>query len=139
MNAQTPDVVIELAGVPIGKGRPRFSRKLGVAFTPAKTRVFESALRYAAQEAMNGRPPLEGAISVSIIASFPIPVSWSKKKKAALENFNHHTKRPDCDNIIKCLDSMNEIVWRDDAQIAHSTIIKRYSDRPSLHISVRLL
>lgn len=134
-----PEIVIELAGVPIGKGRPRFSRKSGVAFTPAKTRVFESALRYAAQEAMNGRPPIEGAISVSIIASFPIPVSWSKKKKAALLISNHHTKRPDCDNIIKCLDSMNEIVWRDDAQIAESSIIKRYSNRPSLLITVKSL
>ena len=49
-------VVINFAGEPVAKGRPRFASIGGKprAFTPAKTRKYESALQYAAQQAMDG-------------------------------------------------------------------------------------
>jgi Holliday junction resolvase RusA-like endonuclease len=130
-------IIIRLAGVPVGKGRPRFVRATGHAFTPAKTRTYEAALRVAAGEAMEGRAPLAGAVAVRIIAAFPIPESWSKKRKqAARLGIERPTKAPDCDNIIKSLDALNEIVFRDDCQIVEAAVSKTYAEVPHLTVVV---
>jgi Holliday junction resolvase RusA-like endonuclease len=133
----SPTVTIELAGIPPAKGRPRFTRG-GIAYTPAKTRANEAALRFAAQEAMSGRPPLEGALAISITATFPVPVSWPKHKRhAALMGEHHHTRRPDTDNLLKTIDALNQVCWRDDAQIVRAEIIKLYGTRPRLTIEIK--
>lgn len=130
-------IVVELAGVPEGKGRPRFARKTGHAYTPAKTRSYEGALRLAAQDAMAGAIPLLGPVRVTVDAHFPVPQSWSAKKRAAaLLGATRPTTRPDWENIAKMLDAFNEVVWRDDAQVVEGRITKRYSDRPRLRIEV---
>jgi Holliday junction resolvase RusA-like endonuclease len=131
-------IVVELAGTPVGKGRPRFMRATGHAYTPEKTRNFETNLLLAAQDVMCGRPPIEGAVAIKVEAFFPVPVSWSQKKRAAaMLNITRPTGRPDIDNLIKVLDAFNTIVWRDDAQVVEATITKHYSDRPRLRIEVR--
>ena len=129
-------IVIEIAGEPHGKGRPRFTRQ-GHAFTPAATRRYESAIRYAAQEKMNGVPPLDGALAVVVTATFPVPPSWSARNRAAaLAGSLPHVKTPDVDNLLKTIDALNEICWHDDKQITHATIIKKYGVRPSLKIEI---
>lgn len=133
-------VTIRLAGVPVGKGRARFVRATGHAFTPEKTRNYESALRVAAGEAMIGRTPIEGPLTVSVVAAFPVPASWSKKKQqAALANLVRPTGKPDADNLLKALDALNQIVFRDDAQIVEARVSKMYSDIPELIVIVRPL
>lgn len=130
-------LTFHLAGEPVGKGRPRFARATGRAFTPAATRSYESALRLAAQEAMLGRPLFEGPLAVSVLAVFPIPQSWSKKRKlAALAGTVRPTVKPDSDNLLKVLDACNEVVWRDDSQITDSAIAKRYGERPQFVVRV---
>jgi Holliday junction resolvase RusA-like endonuclease len=132
MRPMTP-IRIELVCAPQGKGRPRFSRKTGVAFTPAKTRSYEAALRYAAQEAMAGRVPLEGALRLEVHVEVPIPASWSKKRQQqAAAGLIRPTTRPDIDNYIKAADALNEVVWRDDSQIVSIDARKFYSTRPRL-------
>jgi Holliday junction resolvase RusA-like endonuclease len=133
-------IQIELAGVPVGKGRPRFVRATGRAYTPDKTRRFESDLRLAAQEAMAGRAPLEGPVGISIYASFPVPQSWSRKKREqALLSIIRPTTKPDADNLLKACDALNQVVFRDDSQIVSASIEKDYSDRPRLSIFVESL
>lgn len=135
MSADT--ITIELSGEPRGKGRPRFVRATGIAFTPAETRKYESALRFAAQQEMATRSPLEGPLSVLVEAHFPIPQSWSRKKRdQALAGMVRPTTKPDADNLLKNLDSFNEVVFRDDKQIVDARISKFYSDRPRLVIRV---
>ena len=130
-------VVITLAGVPVGKGRPRFVRATGRAYTPDKTRSYEDSLRLSAQVAMVGRAPLDGALSVVVEAAFPVPASWSEKKRsAALAGQVHPCVKPDADNLIKVLDAFNEIVWRDDKQVVEATIRKSYSDKPAFTVVV---
>lgn len=130
-------IQIILAGEPQGKGRPRFVRATGHAFTPARTRSYESALRYAAQEVMAGAVPLEGPLSAVVVAVFPVPASWSgKKRQAARDGAIWPAVKPDADNLLKVLDACNEIVWRDDKQIVDARIVKRYGDRPRLIIEV---
>lgn len=130
-------ITIELPGVPQGKGRPRFVRATGAAYTPAKTRSYESMLQGAAIDVMRGTAPLDGPLHVTVEAHFPVPASWSKAKQAAaLLGVTRPTKKPDADNLMKVLDSLNAVVWVDDAQIVEGTIIKLYSDRPRLVVKV---
>jgi Holliday junction resolvase RusA-like endonuclease len=134
----TGPVIIRLSGDPVGKGRPRFVRASGRAFTPAKTRSYEAALRYAAQEVMGERAPMEGPLRVLVVAAFPIPKSYSKGKRLdALSGSAHPTKRPDWENIAKTLDALNGVVWVDDVQIIDGRVLKTYASRPELTIEVR--
>jgi Holliday junction resolvase RusA-like endonuclease len=130
-------LVIELLGEPKGKGRPRFVRATGHAYTPQRTASYEAMLRHEAALVMAGRPPLEGALRVQVAAHFGIPASWSgKKKAAALAGEIRPTKRPDIDNVAKMLDGLNGIVFGDDAQIVSAVIEKLYSDRPRLRVEI---
>jgi Holliday junction resolvase RusA-like endonuclease len=132
-----PSIIIEVAGKPMGKGRPRFARGTGVAYTPAETRTYENLLRAAAQDAMNGSPPLDCAVVLHMTATVPVPQSWSKKKQAqALSGALRPTTKPDCDNILKLSDALNEVVFRDDKQIVEARITKHYGERPSLRVEV---
>lgn len=130
-------LTFHLAGEPVGKGRPRFAKATGHAFTPARTRSYEGALRLAAQAAMTGRPLFEGPLAVSVLAVFPVPRSWSKKRQtAALAGEVRPAVKPDIDNLLKVLDACNEVVWRDDVQITDAAIAKRYGAVPQLVIRV---
>lgn len=46
------------------------------------------------------------------------------------------TSKPDPDNIMKGLDALNEVVFRDDKQIVDARVIKSYSERPALRIEI---
>jgi Holliday junction resolvase RusA-like endonuclease len=131
-------IVIELAGEPVGKGRARFVRSTGRAFTPQHTRRYESHLRLAAQEAMACRPLLDGPLEMTIRVFIPIPASWSgKQRDLARRGLRMPTGRPDYDNYGKLAsDALNAVVFRDDAQVVDCFISKRYSDRPALVIEI---
>jgi Holliday junction resolvase RusA-like endonuclease len=122
-------------GLPQGKGRARASVIAGRArlYTPAKTRSFEALLREYAYGAMNGAEPMQGPLRVTVEAVFPKAASWSKKRAAAAI---WHTSKPDADNLVKCLDGLNGVVWRDDAQIADARITKTYSNDGSAWLRV---
>lgn len=130
-------ITISLPGIPQGKGRPRFVRKTGHAFTPAKTRSYESMLQGVAIDAMRGLNPIEGPVRVEVEAYFPVPASWSKaKRSAALLGITRPAKKPDADNLLKILDALNEVVFHDDAQIVSATVDKHYSDQPRLVVKI---
>jgi Holliday junction resolvase RusA-like endonuclease len=132
-------ITITLAGEPKGKGRPRHTRA-GVTFTPAATRAYETALRWAAQVAMNGRKPLTGPLSLAVEAFLPVPRSWSKKRqRMAIAGLVRPTGRPDLDNIIKSTDALHSIIWNDDTQVVDVRASKRYSDKPRLVLTVMSL
>jgi Holliday junction resolvase RusA-like endonuclease len=132
-------IVIELVGKPKGKGRARVTRA-GIAFTPAATRSYETALRWAAQVAMQGRKPLTGPLSLNVEAFLPVPRSWSKKKqRMAIAGLVRPTGRPDLDNIIKSTDALNAVVWNDDTQVVDVRASKSYSDKPRLVLTVMSL
>jgi Holliday junction resolvase RusA-like endonuclease len=132
-------IVLELLGPPRGKGRPRFRvmGKFVSTYTDAETRKYEDRLRSEATLKMLGIPVLDCPLSVRIEAYMPVPGSWSKKKvEAALEGQIMPTTKPDSDNIIKMLDALNKVVWKDDALIVSLFVLKRYSDRPRLRIMI---
>jgi Holliday junction resolvase RusA-like endonuclease len=128
-------ITIELSGEPKGKGRPRFGN--GRTFTPAATRNYEAALRWAAQEVMRSSPPLDGPLVVNVTMYMPIPKSWSKAKAGQARSGElRPIGKPDWDNGAKITDALNEVVWRDDSQIVDGRVVKIYSDRPRLVVTV---
>ena len=126
---------ILIPGVPVGKGRPRMTRT-GHCFTPQKTRIYEDKVALFGSQAMKDIPPFDFPIHVSIEAVFPVPESWSKKKKEQALNGELFPGKPDLDNVMKTLDGLNGIVWKDDAQIVDAAISKRYGCVPYLMIEV---
>lgn len=138
-----PAVVVSLPGPPRGKGRPRMrvitprgGRAFAGVYTDAETRNYEGMIRDVANKAMIDRPLLTGPLRVTVRALFPVPGSWSRKKReAALCGLVRPTGKPDCDNLGKVIDSCNGIVWNDDSQIVDMRITKFYDEKPSLTIS----
>lgn len=111
-----------------GKGRPRFVRATGHAFTPPKTRATEAMIREFAAKAMGGSAPMEGAVKLSISIRVNHTRSWSKAKRRAAV---YVTGKPDADNIVKMIgDAANGILWRDDSQIAVIELDRRYDEGP---------
>lgn len=138
-------ITIELAGMPRGKGRPRFrfvrpKNKPGFVstYTDEKTRDFEGNLSDVAGAAMAGRPPLDGAIEVTVTCYMAVPASWSaKRQREALAGVIRPTVKPDWDNFAKVCDALNGIVFRDDAAVVDGHVHKFYSARPRTLIVVK--
>lgn len=137
-------IVLELAGPPRGKGRPRSAVVKGKdgqtrvrVFSDPKTVSYETQLAHIATQAMQGRSLIDGAVRLVMTVSFPVPASWSKKKRnAALSGKIQPLTKPDVDNTLKLTDALNQLVWRDDSQVVDAHVVKRYSDRPGLRIEI---
>lgn len=127
-------------GEPVGKARPRFT-KSGHAYTPAKTRVYESIVKGEASIAMRWKKQLTGAISLSVRAFFPIPKYFTRSiREKALSGELYHQKKPDWDNVGKIIsDALNGVVYADDAIVARAEVVKLYSDNPRVEICVKQL
>jgi Holliday junction resolvase RusA-like endonuclease len=141
MTTTAPDVCqFDIPGVPVGKGRPRFSTagKFVRAFTPEKTVRYENLVKVAAFEAMQGRKPFKGPVSVRVEAHFPVPSSWSKKRQClAYDGGILPTVKPDADNIMKTVcDAMNGIVFDDDKQAVRADVVKAYAEKPGVSVCV---
>ena len=113
---------------PIAKGRPRFSSN-GHAYTPAKTRDAGNELKFMI---MQKKPVLlfDQALHVEIVFTFLPP-------KTKPKNRIYPTVKPDCSNLVKCIeDSCNGLVWTDDCLITDLIIKKRYGEKESIEIFV---
>jgi Holliday junction resolvase RusA-like endonuclease len=134
-------IMFTIYGEPVPKGRPRFSTrgKFPVAYTPEKTKNYESDVGMMAKAAMGASNPLEGALEAFIYVTFAVPASYSKKRtEACLSDSEKHTKKPDLDNICKILfDGMNGIVFKDDSQITSIHATKVYGEVAKVEIIVR--
>lgn len=128
----------EMLGEPVGKARPRMNTRTGQAYTPAKTKLYEYALRQWFIREYPNFSPIESRVKVEIIAYFSIPKSTSKKKEAEMmKNFISPTKKPDIDNITKIvLDAMNKFAFKDDTQVVILQVEKKYSDIPKIYVKV---
>jgi Holliday junction resolvase RusA-like endonuclease len=130
-------IEIVLLGQPRGKGRARVSRDGGHVYTPEPTRRYEGELKYAAEQVMRDRLPLDGPLQVEIKVAVPISPSWSKKRQAAARaGVERPVKKPDWDNFAKVIDALNLVVWVDDSQIVDGRVRKFYSDKPGMWIRV---
>lgn len=114
---------------PVGKGRPRFARRVGyvAVCTPIETRRYELALArelYVACYDQGIKKPSELPIGVIVEFIFERPASHTKKQREQ----EFHVVTPDLDNLFKALvDAANGIVYKDDKQICRANMIKRYA------------
>lgn len=98
--AEVTTTIITLAGTPVAWSRARINR-YGAHFTATKTREFEGRLRAAGRKAFPSNP-WTCAVSVDLVASLPIPKSWSKaQRRDAAMGIIVPTRRPDIDNYAK--------------------------------------
>lgn len=129
-------------GEPQGKGRPIFSRVgPGVRTrTPDKTVLYENLIRTEFRRQCGAlRFPDGVPLDVRVIAFYAIPKAVSKKKKEMmLERKIRPTKKPDWDNIGKVVaDSLNEVAYKDDAQVADAQVRKFYSEQPRIEVVIQ--
>lgn len=133
----TAPLKIVAPGFVRGKGRPRFNRGTGAAYTPEITARFENLVALAAAQAMVGRKLFEGPLTVLIEAYMMVKPSWSQKQRSlALVGAELPTGKPDADNVAKMLDALNGVVWIDDSQIVDWRVLKIYAEVPRLEVTV---
>lgn len=138
-------VCIELPGPPGHKARhrsrivfPRAGKPFIQNYPDRETAAYEKALAQMATIAMRRKAPTERPVDVTVSVLISVPKSWTKREHdAAIAGRLLPTSRPDGDNYLKLVDALNEIVWKDDAQIVDARVRKRYSASPSFRIEVR--
>lgn len=120
--------------VPQPRAKPTRRGKFMSVFTPDTVRTplgskphpiveFKHAVRVAARAAMGSTPPLECALRVELGLVFPRVknLRWKTRPMPRL----HHVGKPDVDNVSKAiLDSLKEIVLRDDTQVCQLVAFK---------------
>jgi Holliday junction resolvase RusA-like endonuclease len=125
-----------IPGKPYAKKRHRVGiiGKRARAFNPAENGRFEDVVRNAAASLFPA--PLVGPVRLSMIASFALPVSWSKRKRAAMLG-RPHTQKPDADNLAKAVkDGLNRIAWSDDCQVCDLYVRKVWAETAGTLVEV---
>ena len=130
---------IEIQEEITGKQRPRMNTYTGKAYTPTKTKNYEYLVRQIFVYKYPNYKPIEGRVTMTIIAYFDIPKSTSKKKEAEmLSGAISPTKKPDWDNIGKIIsDALNKFAFKDDAQITDVRIFKKYAKVPKVIVKIQ--
>ena len=130
------DISFTVDGAPIPWARAGHHGKRH--FTPAHVRRYQDWVKLCARQAMAGRNPLKGAISLHAEFILPVPSSWPLwKQDAAIDGFVRPTSKPDADNLVKAVkDACNSIVWKDDAQVVVETVTKVYGERPRVYVMI---
>lgn len=115
-------------GEPTAKGRPRFNRFSGRAYTPAKTAEGERDFKV---QALPFAP--KAPLTVPLCVTMRV---FRQKPKHMPKSRTHCTTKPDLDNYIKCLDALNGIFWVDDSQIIELRATKEYGTNPRTEITI---
>ncbi len=128
-------ITISLLGVPTPFARMRLSRG-GIHYVPPEQRNAAAALRIAAAEAMHhgGHAVLDEPLSLTLLAEFPVPASWSKKRRnLAILGQIRPGGRPDLSNVLKLAeDAFNGVVYRDDSLLVEVWCRKIFGVQPKL-------
>jgi len=127
-----------------GKGRPRF-RRIGnfvSTYTDRTTTEYEKLIAACYKEYIETNPDertvfMDEAVRLNIKATFEMPKSWHKNKRAEMAG-KPHTTKPDGDNLIKVIaDALNGIAYTDDKQIAIMRVEKRWGENEGLDFELR--
>lgn len=129
----------EVSGEVIGKGRPRFTTQNGYVRTyePKKTKDYEKSIKMAyVQKYKNFVSDKALRIGVYIYIK-PAKSISNKKKTSLLNNEFYPTKKPDVDNVIKCvLDALNNVAYHDDTQVVEQAVKKRFGEEEKIVVFI---
>lgn len=127
---------------PIPQLRPRTSTRGGHVrvYDQPKVKQYKNLLHGLVTEQYK-KPPLTGALSVSLLFYRPVQKSISNvERQRRLSNQHKSVVKPDTDNYIKStLDAFNGVLWEDDSQIVKLTAEKRYAEKGKIIITVTQL
>ena len=125
-------------GDPVPKKRPRFNPFSKRAYTPQRTKEYETLVAVYAKAAMRGKPPTKRPVHVDVRIYFQIPKTAKKaEKEASREEKLWHCRKCDSDNIFKSIaDGVIGIVYEDDSQVCEMSCSKRYSDNSRVEVDV---
>lgn len=134
------EITFEISGVPIGKVRHRSTVMPNGMIHNYNTKKNTNYERLVKREYKKQYPNTYfiGELVVSITAYYPIPKSWSKKKKQeAIDGIARPIVKPDVDNVSKIiLDSLNGVAFDDDKQVIELHIHKVYGENPRVYVSI---
>ena len=134
-------VTFKVDANPVGKQRARYVKRGNFvqAYTPEKTRTYETLIRESAKQAMGESEPLETPVSLYLYIRVPIPASATKKRLQAISDGTEKPiRKPDASNILKSVeDGMNSVIYKDDSQIVNIHVTKVYSSLPGVDICVK--
>lgn len=123
-------------GKPLAKGRPRFTRG-GHVYTPEATAEYENLVKLCFLEQAPDWVPSDKPVTMTVWAWYPIPESWSKKKKQLALDHQISPGKPDWDNVGKIIsDALNGVAYVDDSQICFCTIVKSYGEVPEVRVEL---
>ena len=93
------------------------------------------------RQCLGQRFPDKEPLSMHIKAYYNIPSSASKKRQQAMATGEiRPVKKPDVDNIIKVVaDSLNQVAYRDDADLVKVELEKFYSWQPRIEVEIKSL
>lgn len=129
-------------GTPRGKGRPRFVKATGRTYTDKQTTEAEGDVVGAWARAGEQRCP-DGPLKLELMAVLERPKGhWKQDGTLSAQGLRSGwpTKKPDWDNLGKLVaDALNGKAYRDDAQIVHVVLWKRWANPGEVaHTRVRL-
>lgn len=125
-------IVFAVYGTPRPKGSHRaFIAGARAIVAPASRgeRAWRETVSAIAVMAMDGYPPLEGPVTVTL-DFFELRPKGHFRRSGALKPGAQvrPTKAPDLDKLMRSVgDALNGVVWRDDSQVCEATIRKRYT------------
>ena len=113
----------------IPMGKPRMTQRDKWAQRPCvmRYRAYADEMR----RQTTGKVPAD-VVGLSWCAYMPMPKSWSKKKKLAMEGTLHRQK-PDRDNIDK---GILDILFKEDSGIAKGCTEKRWDDSENPRLEI---
>ena len=134
-------IKLTVPGPPKGKARARTVRGRGgqtFSYTPDETVLYENLVKTCYSQNCRFSFQNGEALDVHIHAFYDIPKSTSKKKREQMLSGDIlPTKKPDIDNIAKCiLDALNGVAYHDDTQVVLLTIRKSYSEIPRVEVEI---
>jgi len=129
--------------VPEPKQSSSFTKK-GFAFTPAKKKRYQEAIRHAVSVCEDlPEMPHEGPLAIQVIFCFPLTKSDqnTKKRRAFLEQNGNWlfacSSRNDLDNLLKPVsDALNKLIIVDDGHICSANLVKIKAHQPFISIVV---
>lgn len=122
------DLEFTIPGEPVSWKRGNFVN--GRVVTPRLQKAIKRLIGSKARLSMGPRPIVQGPVEVDLRFYFKAPAKPPTSR--------HVTKRPDLDNLEKLVfDALNDVVWRDDAQVWHVVKAKQYAVEPHTVVRVR--
>lgn len=119
----------KIPGQPVGKARPRITTRYGktVAYTPAKTRNWESMAAKIFKRAWGQRPPYDGPSQIHVVAVSRRPQRLLRKKDPHGRMWRQ--AKPDGDNVLKSVaDAIEKAgVVKDDKDIVRMSADSVYA------------